>query len=62
MPENWYENPVKRVDRVFMWRIASYLDKHYVCMVIEEVRSLRAAKKAQKIVVRADILLGEEWA
>ena len=41
MPENWYENPEKRVDRVFMWRIASYLDKHYVCMVIEEVRSLR---------------------
>ena len=62
MPENWYENPEKRVDRVFMWRIASYLDKHYVCMVIEEVRSLRAARKAQKIVVRADIQVANEWA
>ena len=50
MPDSWYDNPDKRVDRKFMWAIASYLDKHYVMGIIEEVRSLRAARKQAKIV------------
>lgn len=61
MPDSWYANPYKRVDRKFMWAVASYLDKHYVMMVIEEVRSLRSARKAQRIVIAADIAVADEW-
>ena len=59
MPDSWYDNPEKKVDRNFMWAIASYLDKHYVMSVIEEVRSLREARKAAKIETKADVHVAE---